>query len=48
MLIDYAAITHPGKVRKNNEDAYLVNALDGEEPIVNGPLRMQKVCKLID
>lgn len=45
MLIDYAAITHLGKVRKNNEDAYLVNALDGEEPIVNGPLRMQKVCR---
>jgi len=36
MLIDYAAITHPGKVRKNNEDAYLVSALDGEEPLVNG------------
>ncbi len=37
MLIDYAAITHPGKVRKNNEDAYLLSALDGEEPIINGP-----------
>ncbi len=36
MLIDYAAITHPGRVRKNNEDAYLVSALDGEEPLVNG------------
>jgi PPM family protein phosphatase len=39
MLIDYAAITHPGKVRKNNEDAYLLSALDGEEPIINGPSR---------
>jgi protein phosphatase len=37
MLLDYAAITHPGKVRKNNEDAYLLSALDGEEPIINGP-----------
>ena len=36
MLIDYAAITHLGRVRKNNEDAYLVSALDGEEPVVNG------------
>jgi protein phosphatase len=36
MLIDYSAITHPGRVRKNNEDAYLVSALDGEEPLVNG------------
>jgi len=35
MLIDYAAITHLGRVRKNNEDAYLVSALDGEEPLVN-------------
>lgn len=37
MLLEYAAITHPGKVRKNNEDAYLLSALDGEEPIINGP-----------
>lgn len=37
MLLDYAAITHPGKVRRNNEDAYLLSALDGEEPILNGP-----------
>ena len=43
MLIDYAAITHPGKVRKNNEDAYLLSALDGEEPIINGPARSLKV-----
>ncbi len=43
MLIDYAAITHPGKVRKNNEDAYLLSALDGEEPIINGPARPLKV-----
>lgn len=43
MLIDYAAITHPGKVRKNNEDAYLLSALDGEEPILNGPSRPLKV-----
>ena len=43
MLIDYAAITHPGKVRKNNEDAYLLSALDGDEPIINGPARSLKV-----
>ncbi|GLH69288.1 protein-serine/threonine phosphatase [Geothrix rubra] len=43
MLIDYAAITHPGKVRKNNEDAYLLSALDGEEPILNSPSRSLKV-----
>jgi protein phosphatase len=43
MLIDYAAITHPGKVRKNNEDAYLLSALDGEEPIINGPAQPLKV-----
>jgi protein phosphatase len=36
MFIDYSAITHQGLVRKNNEDAYLVSALDGEEPLVNG------------
>jgi protein phosphatase len=43
MLIDYAAITHPGKVRKNNEDAYLLSALDGDEPIINEPARSLKV-----
>lgn len=43
MLIDYAAITHPGKIRKNNEDAYLLSALDGEEPIINGPARALRV-----
>jgi protein phosphatase len=43
MLLDYAAITHPGKVRKNNEDAYLLSALDGEEPIINGPVRSLSV-----
>lgn len=43
MLIDYAAITHPGKVRKNNEDAYLLSALDGEEPIINAPAQPLKV-----
>jgi protein phosphatase len=43
MLIDYAAITHPGKVRKNNEDAFLLSALDGEEPIINSPARPLKV-----
>ncbi len=37
MHLDYAAITHPGKVRNNNEDAYLLSALDGEEPIINSP-----------
>ena len=43
MLTDYAAITHPGKVRKNNEDAYLLSALDGEEPSINGPALSLKV-----
>lgn len=43
MLIHYAAITHPGKVRRNNEDAYLLSALDGEEPIINAPARSLKV-----
>jgi PPM family protein phosphatase len=43
MLIDYAAITHPGHVRKNNEDAYLLSALDGEEPIINATARALKV-----
>ncbi len=43
MLINYAAITHPGKVRKNNEDAYLLSALDGEEPIINGPAQTLRV-----
>lgn len=43
MLIDYAAITHPGRVRKNNEDAYLLSALDGEEPIINAPAQPLKV-----
>lgn len=43
MLIDYAAITHPGKVRKNNEDAYLLSALDGEEPILNTPAQPLQV-----
>jgi protein phosphatase len=46
MLIDYAAITHQGRVRKNNEDAYLVSALDGEEPHVNTLSRAPKVCKV--
>jgi protein phosphatase len=43
MLIDYAAITHPGKIRKNNEDAYLLTALDGDEPIINEPARVLRV-----
>ena len=44
MLIDYAAITHVGRVRKNNEDAYLVSALDGDEPLVNGLGPMPPRC----
>jgi len=44
MLIDFAAITHQGRVRKNNEDAYLVSALDGEEPLVNQLRRVKPVC----
>jgi len=44
MLIDYAAITHVGRVRKNNEDAYLVSALDGDEPLVNGLGPMPHTC----
>ena len=43
MQIDYAAITHPGRVRKNNEDSYLLDALDGSEPILNGPARAMRV-----
>lgn len=46
MLIDYAAITHQGRVRKNNEDAYLVSAMDGEEPLVNQLRRASKVCHM--
>lgn len=46
MLIDYAAITHQGRVRKNNEDAYLVSAMDGEEPLVNQLRRAPKVCHM--
>lgn len=42
MQIDYAAITHPGKVRKNNEDAYVVSTLDGEEPLINGSLKVRQ------
>ena len=45
MLIDYAAITHLGRVRKNNEDAYLVSALDGEEPVVNGLRPLPQTCR---
>jgi protein phosphatase len=45
MLIDYAAITHLGRVRKNNEDAYLVSALDGEEPLVNGLRPLNGPCR---
>ena len=46
MLIDYAAITHQGRVRKNNEDAYLVSALEGKEPHVNTLSRTPKVCRV--
>lgn len=46
MLIDYAAITHLGNVRKNNEDAYLVSAMDGEEPGVNGLNRAPRLCQV--
>ncbi len=46
MLIDFAAITHQGRVRKNNEDAYLVSALDGEEPHLNALSRTPKVCQV--
>ncbi|HLO66272.1 MAG TPA: protein phosphatase 2C domain-containing protein [Holophaga sp.] len=45
MLIDYAAITHVGRVRKNNEDAYLVSALDGDEPLINGLAPMPSACR---
>lgn len=44
MLIDYAAITHQGRVRRNNEDAYLVSAMDGDEPLVNQLRRAPKLC----
>ncbi len=46
MQIDYAAITHQGRVRRNNEDAYLVSAMDGEEPLVNQLRRTPKVCQM--
>lgn len=46
MLIDFAAITHQGRVRKNNEDAYLVSALDGEEPSVNRIPRLRSLCPM--
>jgi len=46
MLIDYAAITHLGRVRKNNEDGYLVSALDGEEPQVSSVSRSPQVCRV--
>jgi PPM family protein phosphatase len=46
MLIDYAAITHLGRVRRNNEDAYLVSAMDGEEPLVNELRRTPRVCQM--
>lgn len=39
MTIDIAAVSHVGRVRKNNEDAYLISRLNGEEPLVNAPLR---------
>lgn len=45
MLIDYAAITHLGRVRKNNEDAYLVSTLDGEEPMVNNLRPLAQGCR---
>lgn len=45
MLIDYAAITHQGRVRKNNEDAYLVSSMDGEEPLVNQLHGIRKPCQ---
>lgn len=45
MLIDYAAITHQGRVRKNNEDSYMVSALDGEEPHISFVSRSPQVCR---
>lgn len=45
MLIDYAAITHQGRVRKNNEDGYLISALDGEEPNISFVTRSPQICK---
>ncbi len=45
MQIDYAAITHQGRVRRNNEDAYLVSAMDGEEPLVNQLRRAPALCQ---
>ena len=35
MPIDVAAATHPGQVRRINEDAFLVGGLEGEEPRIN-------------
>jgi protein phosphatase len=45
MQIDYAAITHPGRVRKNNEDAFLLSALNGDEPLINQALRPLPVAE---
>lgn len=44
MLIQYAAITHPGRVRRNNEDAYLVSGIEGEEPLVNALRNPHRLC----
>jgi PPM family protein phosphatase len=45
MLITYAAITHQGRVRRNNQDNYLVSALDGEEPVVSGLRSSSQKCE---
>lgn len=47
MHIDYAAITHQGRVRKNNEDAYLISAMDGLEAHIGlGSIAEPRECPL--
>lgn len=46
MMVDFAASTHPGRVRKNNEDAYLVSPLDGNEPCMEKEKRATLTCRV--
>lgn len=46
MMVDFAASTHAGRVRKNNEDAYLVSPLDGNEPCMETDRRATLTCRV--
>ena len=55
MLIDYAAITHPGKIRKNNEDAFLLRqgtlrqiAVEHQIPVIENPPLAQALYKSVE